>query len=227
MHPDELRELAGIFATLGHHTTDRDTRPLLDLAVQHVHGCDWASITTVVDGIGSSLASTSDVALHGDTVQHRLGSGPCMQAAQSHAFHTIFPVTGDDRWPEVTTSITAETPIRSVMAVHMLEHDPTSLNLYSASSSGFDDHSLATAAIFAGQAATLLTDQDPAVALSELENSLDARAEIDVAVSVLMNDRGWDRTDALAALHDASRKLHRKLHLVARQVNDDGTIPQG
>ena len=149
-----------------------------------------------------------------------------MQAAQSHAFHTIFSMPGDDRWPEVAVEMTARTPIRSVLAVHMLQHDPTSLNLYGDRSDSFDDHSLATAAIFAGQAATLLTESDPGAALGDLQDSLDARDEIEVAIAVLMHDRGWNRGEAMAALHDATRNLHRKLHLVARDVAADRVIPE-
>lgn len=223
---DNLDELASAFTELGRHLTGRDPEPLLHLAVDHVSGCEWASVTTIADGAGTTLAATAHEATAADAVQHRLDAGPCMQAAERRAYHTIFPVPDDDRWPHVARALQAETPVRSVLAVHMLEDDPTSLNLYGAHPQSFGDDSLADAAVIAGQAATLLAAADPHRAMSTLRNALSAHREIDVAIDILTSDHSRTREDAILALYGASRRLHRTLLSVAREVAESGSLPE-
>lgn len=221
-----LDDLAEAFAQVGRHLTGRDPEPLLRLAVEHVTGCDWASVTTIVDGAGTTLAATAPQAAAGDSVQHRLGAGPCMQAAERRAYHTVFPVSADSRWPEVARALEAETPVRSVLAVHMLEDDPTSLNLYGARATSFGDDSLAEAAVIAGQAATLLAAPDPSRAMNTLRHALSAHREIEVAIDILTSDGSRGREDAILALYGASRRLHRTLLSVAREVAESGSLPK-
>ena len=223
---DNLDDLANAFAEVGRHLTSRDPGPLLRLAVDHVTGCDWASVTTIVDGSGTTLAATGPRAGAADAVQHRLGAGPCMQAAGHRAYHTVFPVAADDRWPEVGRALEAETSVRSVLAVHMLEDDPTSLNLYGARANGFGDDSLADAAVIAGQAATLLAAADPHRAMSTLQNALSAHREIEIAIDILTSDGKHGREDAILALYGASRRLHRTLLSVAHEVVESGSLPK-
>jgi hypothetical protein len=225
VEPGDLADLADVFAELGRHTTDRDPTALLKLAVEHVDGCRWASITAVRDNTGATLAASDQTAREADLLQHRLGAGPCMQAAQARAFHTIFPTSADDRWPELAAALRDQGPVRAVLAVHMIEGDPTSLNLYSPDVDGFDEGSLAVAAIFAGQAAKLLTDADPGAALGELQTAVTAQQEIELAQDILVADRSWTREKALQALQNASRMLHRSLRSIAHEVATDGQLP--
>jgi hypothetical protein len=225
IEPEDLAALADVFAELGRHTSSDDPTALLRLAVEHVPGCSWASITTVDDNTGATLASTGDVADHADALQHRLGAGPCMQAAQARAYHTIFPTTVDDRWPELAQALTDNTPVRAVLSVHMIEGHPTALNLYSADVDGFDDLSLAVAAIFAGQAAKLLTAPDPAAALGQLQATLHTQLEIDRALDILTAEQDLTREQAFAALRHASRTLRRTLKSIAHDVTVDHELP--
>src|SRR4051794_49931 len=119
--------LADVFAELGRHTTDNDPTALLGLAVEHVPGCAWASITTVDDNVGTTLASADEVARQADGIQYRLGAGPCMQAAQARAYHTVFPTKADERWPALADALIEQTPVRAVLSVHMIEGRPTAL----------------------------------------------------------------------------------------------------
>jgi AmiR/NasT family two-component response regulator len=115
--------------------------------------------------------------------------------------------------------------VRSVLSVHMLEGHPTALNLYSDSLDGFDEVSLSVAAIFAGQAAKMLTEDDPAAALGDLKSSVAAQKQIDRALDILTAERDWDRGQAFAALLEASRSLHRTLKSIAGDVTANGEIP--
>jgi hypothetical protein len=227
IEPEDLSTLADVFAELGHHTSDHDPTALLELAVKHVPGCAWASITTVENSIGATLASADEVAREADRVQHRLGAGPCMQAAQARAYHTIFPTGVDDRWPELAQALTEQTPVRAVLSVHMIEGHPTALNLYSPDVEGFDEVSLAVAAIFAGQAAKLLTEQNPAAALEELQLTLHTQREIDRALDILTTEQHLTREEAFAALSQASRALRRTLRSIAHDVTVAHEIPGG
>lgn len=225
MDTPDVAALADVFALLGQHTTDKDPTALLGLAVQHVPGCRWASITTVTDNVGTTLASTDVAAQTADSLQHGLGAGPCMQSAQTRAFHTIFPTQTDDRWPELAQCLRQQTAVRSVMSVHMIEGQPTALNLYSPDTEGFDQSSLAVAAIFAGQAAKLITADDPAASLGELQATVRIQQDIDRALDILMSEQDLTRDDAYAALRKASIDFHRTLGSIAHQVTVDHEVP--
>jgi hypothetical protein len=225
IEPEDLAMLADVFAELGDRTSSHDPTALLELAVKHVPGCAWASITTVDNSTGATLASTGDVASRADALQHSLGAGPCMQAAQARAYHTIFPTTVDDRWPELAEALIEKTSVRAVLSVHMIEGHPTALNLYSADVDGFDEMSLAVAAIFAGQAAKLLTEEDPAAALGQLQATLHTQQEIDRALDILTAEQHLTREQAFAALRQASRTLHRTLKSIAHDVTVDHELP--
>jgi hypothetical protein len=227
VEPDRVESLARAFAAIGTQLHGPDPRPLLDLSVEQVPGCDWASMTTIEDGRGRTMAATDAEAARVDAVQHRLGVGPCMQAARRTTYHTIANLATDRRWPTLAKAIADTSPVRSVLAVHMLEDDPTSLNLYSAAPDGFDRRSAAIAAIIAGQAATMLTSPKPAQSMRQLSEALDTRDHINRAVQILAAETDLSSDDALLALFEASRQLRRTLKSVADYVNEHRDLPPG
>lgn len=227
MEPDRVESLAQAFAAIGTHLHGPDPQPLLELSVEQVPGCDWASMTTIEDGRGRTLAATAAEAAQVDALQHRLGVGPCMQAARRTTYHTIANLTTDRRWPRLAEAIEDASPVRSVLAVHMLENDPTSLNLYSAATDGFDHTSAAIAAIIAGQAATMLASPKPAQSMQQLSNALDTRDHINRAAQILAAESNLSSDDALLALFEASRQLRRTLKSVADYVTEHRDLPPG
>jgi hypothetical protein len=69
------------------------------LAVEHVPGCTWASISNLHAGKGRSLAASDPVAAGLDQLQFELGEGPCLQSASAGA-SVLSPNLGTDhRWP--------------------------------------------------------------------------------------------------------------------------------
>ena len=222
-----LEQLAAAFTELAPHLAVHDPVPILQLATRHVPGCSWASITTIEHRDGTTLASSAPEAVAADTVQHRLRRGPCMMAARERAYHTVFSLGAPERWPAVAHAIRLETPVRAVLAVHMLDNNPTSLNLYSDRPDGFDADSAAAAAVIAGQTAAVLSSGRPAAALTELRDALDSRRDVSTALDILTTDTGMDRSDALLALYAASRRLHRSLRSVSEQVARTRTLPAG
>lgn len=225
MDAEPLEALADAFVRIAGGARPNGPLPLLELACGQVAGCDWASITTIAAGRATTLAATDDRARAADEVQHRLGAGPCMQAARSRAYHTIFTVDEQLRWPGVAAGLRERTPVRSVLAVHMLEDEPTSLNLYAGRRGGFDEPALTLAAVIAGQLATMLSSRRPEARLGELREALDSRREVEVAVAVLTCDGAMSEADAVAALYRASRRLHRPLRALAREVVATGALP--
>lgn len=227
MEPEQVQSLARAFAAIGAHLHGPDPRPLLELSVAQVPGCEWASMTTIEHGRGRTLAATATVASEVDALQHRLGVGPCMQAARRTTYHTIANLATDRRWPRLAEAIAGASPVRSVLAVHMLEDDPTSLNLYSAGTDGFDHNSAAIAAIIAGQAATMLASPTPGQSMHQLSHALDNRDHINRAVQILAAETNLNTDDALLALFEASRQLRRTLKSVADYVTEHRSFPPG
>lgn len=225
MEPDQVESLARAFAAIGARLRGHDPLPLLRLAVEQVPGCDSASITTIEHGRGRTLAASGAEAAAVDALQHRLGVGPCMQAARRSTYHTVANLDSDRRWPALAEAITGVSPVRSVLAVHMLEDDPTSLNLYSSTLDGFDQPAVAIAAVIAGQAATMLASPRPAQSMRQLSDALNSRTDLERAVEILTGETDLSQQDAMLALFEASRQLHRTLRSVAEHVTEHGDLP--
>jgi hypothetical protein len=105
---------------------------VVDLAVETIDGCDFA-------GIFASRRPSHDpsgyrpVVIHIDTLQHRAGEGPCLDAiANRDSIYTV-DLADDPRWPRFGPLAT-RAEIRSALALG-LSADGTrgALNLYARS----------------------------------------------------------------------------------------------
>ena len=82
-----VAELAHEFADIGAQLRgEADNTDVLvritELAVKHIPGCTWASITMLNQLVARSLATSDPVAAQADTLQYQLGEGPCLSTAQ-------------------------------------------------------------------------------------------------------------------------------------------------
>jgi len=225
-----MLELSQEFALLGvelHGDGDNKAalHRLVELAVKHVDGCGWASITAVRGGQGRSLAVSDQVAQLVDELQYQSGEGPCMAAAEDAANYLLFDIADEPRWPQFAEAAAAQSPVRSVLAFQLAASRAVALNLYADHPGAFSSDSIDTATIFAAHASSLVALNEAEDQAMNLEAALESSRAIGMALGVLMSARKVTEDQAFTLLRVASQNLHRKLRLVAAEVVETGTLP--
>ncbi|MEO7262066.1 MAG: GAF and ANTAR domain-containing protein [Jatrophihabitantaceae bacterium] len=230
MDTNEMLELSQEFATLGaelHGEGDNQAalRRLVELAVKHVEGCGWASITAIRSGQGHSLAVSDEVAQQVDDLQYQFAEGPCMAAAENAADYLLFDVEEEPRWPQFAEAAAAQSPVRCVLAFQLTAGQAVALNLYADQPGAFHSDAIDTATILAAHASSLIALHEAENQAVNLEAALESSRTIGVALGVLMSARKVTQEQAFTLLRVASQNLHRKLHAVAAEVVETGTLP--
>lgn len=230
MDTEEMLELSEEFAGIGAELrgggdNDEALRRLVDLAVKHVGGCSWASITVLERGAGRTLAFSDQVAEQADLLQYKLNEGPCLSAAENDQDYLMFDVQGNTRWPNYAAALIEQTPVRCVLSFDLIALESAALNLFADSPAAFDDDSMNTGAIFAAQASNLVALYNAQDAATNLELALASSRRIGAAIGVLMAHHKVTEDAAFAMLRTSSQHLHRKLRDIAADVVETGTLP--
>ncbi len=202
---------------------------LVELAVDCLHSCDWAAITSWPPGrFPVSLASTDPVATRVDQIQYGLLQGPCLTASVKEIPVSIPELQTDTEWPDFSGAVLKELPVRSILAVPLGHHpDRAVLNAYSATPSAFLDAHDEEAATFAAQAAGLLLHARTAERAAHFAQALDSNRQIAMAMGVLMAKHSITSDEALALLKLTSNRRKRKVRHVAAYVVMSGALPDG
>jgi GAF domain-containing protein len=193
------------------------------LACRTLPPCDFASVTMITDGRPSTPVQTDAMAGDLDSAQYRSRRGPCLEAYQAGRVVREKISENTDRWPEFST-VAAEAGVQSVLAVPLVanSHSLGALNLYSKSSSGYDDASEETALLFSEQAAVACANAEVywrTYTLTEnLKEALESRDVIGQAKGILMARRSCTPDAAFEALRKASQRRNIKLREIAEQV---------
>ncbi len=193
------------------------------LAAATVDGADGVSVTLARSGLLVTAAATNDTVLRMDEHQYRTGEGPCLAAAaQGHWFH-VESLAEERRWPDFVP-LALQEGIASVLSTPLLvaERPLGALNIYSTTEHAFGLEQQQLAALFATQAATILThggvdliNSDFSTRISE---ALHAREVIAHAQGVVMARQHVDRAVAAAALHHAARSAEISVFAHATDV---------
>ncbi|MGX7677784.1 GAF and ANTAR domain-containing protein [Jatrophihabitans sp. DSM 45814] len=230
MDTNEMLELSQEFAALGNELHgDGDNAAALhrmvELAVKHVDGCSWASITVLRGKQAHTLAASDPVAARADALQYELNEGPCVQAAEDDADYLLFDVANEPRWPRFAAAVAEQTPVRSVLSFQLLAEESAALNLFADEPAAFGDEAINTATIFAAHASSLVALHDAEGHAANLESALHSNREIGVALGVLMAHHKVRQDEAFSLLRTASQNLHVKLRDVAAEVVETGALP--
>jgi hypothetical protein len=209
---DEMLELSEEFAGVGAELrgdgdNDAALRRLVDLAVKHVDGCSWASITVIERGVGRTLSFSDQVAELADVLQYKLDEGPCLSAAENDQDYLMFDVDGNTRWPRYAAALVEQTPVRCVLSFDLIAPESAALNLFASSPGAFDDEAMSTGAIFAAQASSLVALYDAQDTATNLESALGSSRRIGAAIGVLMAHHKVTEDVAFDMLRTASQRL--------------------
>ncbi|HJQ01684.1 MAG TPA: GAF and ANTAR domain-containing protein [Jatrophihabitans sp.] len=240
MNTDEMLELSQEFAAItaelcgDARTSDAQSdeversaalQRMVELAVKHIDGCSWASVTVITRGIGRSVAVTDPVAQQADELQYALNEGPCLSAAENDANYLMFDVETETRWPRYAEALLAKTPVRSVLSFQLAAQESAALNLFADAPGAYDDEAIHAGAIFAAHATNLVALYEAQDTAANLESALNSNRRIGTAIGVLMAHHKVTEDVAFGMLRTASQRLHRKLRDIAVEVVETGALP--
>ena len=200
---------------------------LVQLAVECLPGCEWSTITaSPVSGRPRSPWASDEVAARVDAIQYELMQGPCLHAAQEEEPVTITDVEADSRWPEFSQAVMAELPIRSTLSFPLGSHpDRLGLNFFGSHTRAFDGEQLKDAALFAGQAVSLLLHAETATRAAQLAFAVESNRKTAMAIGVLMARHNVTSDAAFDMLKRVSNAKRKKVREIAEYVAEAGELP--
>jgi transcriptional regulator with GAF, ATPase, and Fis domain len=189
-------------------------------ATMTIPGCDHASLMIRHNGAFSTAAVSDAIARHIDKLEIALGSGPCLDAIEERTAQIETNLTSGSRWPDLTSRVLADTPVRGALSVQLPVDRARigALNLFSDTPHAFDERSIERALVL-GAFATVATN---AVAQGEdaasLRRGLASSREIGKAVGMLMVLNDVSDDDAFDVLRRTSQVTNVKLSDIAADV---------
>lgn len=228
---DRLRQVAEDFERLGQQigasrATDR-FEAVTRLAVERVPATVAASITRLSHNHFVSTAATHELAERADHIQYELGSGPCIDAILDNALYQPQDLATDDRWPEYGRRVVAELGLHSMLSFRMnlgMDGLIAGLNLYGQEPGAFDERDQAEGLLLTTHAAQAVAAAHQRDRAENLERALASNRDIGTAIGVLMTQHRLTRDQAFDLLRIASQNTNRKLHQIALDVIDTGTV---
>lgn len=168
-------------------------------------------------------ASTSDLPRKVDSLQERLGQGPCLDAIWESDLVRVDDVGADHRWPEFSEQA-ATLGAGSMLAFRLFVDGDRlgALNLYSRTPGAFDDECQEIGQMLAAHAAVALAGAQHE---EHLRAGMSNRDVIGQAKGILMERHRLTADQAFGVLTRVSQELNRKLFDVAREVTDTGAVP--
>jgi GAF domain-containing protein len=192
---------------------------------------DAVSITVLTWPDARTAAWTDERALELDHQQYASGRGPCLYAALQRT--PVRAVIGGERrrWPEFVDAA-QQAGIRASLSVPLLvggldgeQELVGSLNIYSFTASAFDpfdEELMRLYTVAAGQAITNAGRwQHSRETVTQLEQALTSRTDIDMAKGALIAVHACDPNEAFARLVDESQRRNVKLRDVAVELLAD------
>ncbi|WP_367123119.1 GAF and ANTAR domain-containing protein [Streptomyces phytohabitans] len=197
-------------------------------ATELIGDCDAAGILVVHGGAVETLAPTGQLVIDSDAVQERLGEGPCFDTAQATSEEPVFRIPDlaaqEQRWPRFAPEA-RELGIGSMMGFLLFtddENDFGALNLYSRKPGAFTEDSEMAGWLLASHAAVAFSG---ARTHGRMEYAVATRHTIGQAMGILMNSRNLTSEQAFDVLRRYSQERNIKLREVARQLNEQGSLP--
>lgn len=227
---EELVELVAAFDELGAMLGMSPTgafEALVKVTVDRLPGAQSASVTILRNGTFRTEASSDSVAEHGDALQYRLGSGPCVDAVvEGSVFHTN-DLPADERWPEFGLRAASVLGIRSMLAYRLLIDDEQAvagLNVYSTELDAFDEQAVTVGFLLATHGALAVNAAMRQERVDNLGRALETNRRIATAVGILMAQHNLTSDQAFNVLSVASQRSNRKVQVVAEELIENGSL---
>jgi transcriptional regulator with GAF, ATPase, and Fis domain len=202
-----------------------------DTAVRAILDADAVTVTVLSgDGDARTAALTDEQMVALDRQQYESGRGPCLEAARRGTPVRVVVDVDGHRWPEFVTA--AHTlGVRAALSAPLILGDVGaggelvgSLNVYSRTRSAFDSFDQELMRLFTVAASMAVTNahrwQQSRDTVSQLQQALTSRSDIDQAKGVLQLLYALDADQAFAMLVKRSQNRNVKLRTVANEILD-------
>jgi len=218
--------------TLRNESMETVLQKVTDLATAVLPGSPEASISLVVDGRPSTVASSGLLARDLDENQYGHGHGPCLHAATSGELTEIPDTRTEVRWPDYAATAVERGNLSSLSVPLQVDARVSgALNLYAREAHGFDATSRAVARRLAPYAAVAIGNmqayQDARAMADNLQTALESRAVIDQAKGILMERFKLTGDQAFQALAEVSMRSNTKVRDVASRLVHTGEFDLG
>jgi ANTAR domain/GAF domain len=204
-------------------------RAVVDLAVETIDGCDFASIFVVDGDQVTTSAGTDPVAAQVAVAQHHAGEAPGLEAITQGGTVYVEDLTDDQRWVRFGAEAAAA-GVRSALAIR-LSDDGTrgaALCLYARYPRAFGALDRAKGVVLAAMAGLALTaaEEHDDEARHNVQAALTTQTMIGQAQGILMERERITADQAFDILRRASQHLNTKIRDVAQALVDTGESPQ-
>jgi GAF domain-containing protein len=211
------------------HSLESVLHTVTELATRVLPRKPVTSLTILTGGRAATVASSGDLALRLDEVQYRLGSGPCLAAAETGTTSEIADTGGAEEWPEFAAEAAAA-GCGSVLSfpLPVREKVAGALNVYNREFTVADDRTRTLVSRFADYAVVPVSNMylyETAVERAEhLAAALDSRAVIDQAKGILMERFKLTPDQAFQALTRVSMETNTKVRDIAERFVRTGDL---
>ena len=217
---DLAQALADAAQAISAPGTLEDTLQAITLAARDaVPGFDHVGISVVRgDGTVTTMAATSPLVTELDTLQYKLGEGPCVATLRDQALVLVEELADDRRWPRYVPRA-VDAGVQAQLGVQLYTSDETlgGLNFYSTGTRLIHPDAPRYAKLFATHAALAL---DHARHADQASEAMPTRQLIGQAVGILMERFELDEDRAMYYLVRVAAAGQLELREVAREVVD-------
>ena len=195
--------------------TSQTVQRIVELAMRHVPGCDYAGFTMTHPDRLETTAATDELLGQLDRAQHELGEGPCLDAARTDETYLIRSTATEERWPRWCAKAAAA-GVLSVLSVQLTGSSmKAALNLYAKRVDAFDEDAVLTAQVYAAHAGAAIAASNQT---EQLTTAMHSRHLIGVAQGMLMMRYGLNENQAFQFLSRNSQDTNTKLRDLANKV---------
>jgi hypothetical protein len=222
---DELGRLS-----FAEHSLESVLERVTALAAQVLPGEPVTSVTIIDRGKPVTVASSGELAQDLDEIQYRLGSGPCLAAAESGRRSEIVDTRAATGWAEFA-AVAADRGCGSVLSFPLPVQERVSgaLNVYAREFTVSDRSTLDLVARFAAYAVVPVSNmylyESAVERAGHLQTALDSRAVIDQAKGILMERFKLTADQAFQVLTRVSMENNIKVRDVAERFVGTGQLP--
>jgi GAF domain-containing protein len=222
---DELGRLS-----FAEHSLDSVVNKVAQMATRFLPGEPGTSVTVLTREGPRTVAVSGDLARQVDSVQYRLGDGPCLRAATTGEPARIRDTRAPEQWPEFAQEAAA-LGVDSILSLPLpvQERVSASLNVYARELSEPDPETLDLVARFAAYAVIPVSNmylyENAVERAGHLAAALDSRPVIDQAKGILMERYKLTADTAFRMLARVSMEHNIKVRDVAEEFVRTGQLP--
>lgn len=195
-------------------------------ATEIIEGCDAAGVLIRTGSRVHTLAPTGGLVVLSHDLQERMEEGPCFDAARAGNTDRVYRIEDmtayQDRWPRFAPEA-HKIGVGSMMGFLLYtEHEELgALNLYSHRPGAFTTASENAGLLLASHAAVAFSSARNA---EQLHRALSTRHTIGAAMGMIVERHNLSQDDAFDVLRRLSQERNVKLHEIARNVCETGSI---